>query len=88
VHPKNANPAAKICLTFLTGFIRLYQLVVSPWLTPRCRFVPTCSSYAREALEEYGPWRGIYLGVRRLLRCHPFHSGGYDPVPQPEVSKK
>jgi putative membrane protein insertion efficiency factor len=88
MHQKNAKPASKICVLLFVGAIRLYQLVVSPWLSPRCRFIPTCSCYAQEALETHGVWRGIYLGVRRLLRCHPFHAGGFDPVPQLEVFKK
>ncbi|MEW6183277.1 MAG: membrane protein insertion efficiency factor YidD [Bacillota bacterium] len=65
----------------LINLIRLYQLVVSPWLIPRCRFQPTCSKYAEEAITRYGSFRGGLLAVRRLLRCHPFNPGGYDPVP-------
>jgi putative membrane protein insertion efficiency factor len=61
--------------------IRLYQLLVSPWLGPRCRFYPSCSQYALQALEEHGLWHGSWLALRRLARCHPFHPGGYDPVP-------
>ncbi|HYM00734.1 MAG TPA: membrane protein insertion efficiency factor YidD [Blastocatellia bacterium] len=60
--------------------IRGYQLMISPILPPSCRFTPTCSQYALEAIQLHGPLRGIYLGMRRLLRCHPFHPGGYDPV--------
>ncbi|HEU5299806.1 MAG TPA: membrane protein insertion efficiency factor YidD [bacterium] len=65
----------------LLAFIRAYQRFVSPYTPPSCRFYPTCSSYAVEAIGRYGAWRGGYLAVRRLLRCHPFHAGGYDPVP-------
>lgn len=61
--------------------IRLYQYAISPWLGPRCRFSPTCSSFAIEALEKHGLMRGGWLAVRRLLRCNPWHIGGYDPVP-------
>lgn len=61
-------------------FIRGYRLFISPLLPPSCRFTPTCSEYAIQAIEKYGALRGVYLGARRLLRCHPFHSGGYDPV--------
>jgi hypothetical protein len=61
--------------------IRAYQLLVSPLLGPRCRFHPSCSCYAHTAIERYGVLRGGWLGVRRLLRCHPFNEGGYDPVP-------
>lgn len=60
--------------------VRAYQLVLSPLLPPACRFTPTCSQYALEAITKYGALRGTYLGIRRLLRCHPFHPGGYDPV--------
>jgi len=61
-------------------FIRAYKLFISPLLPPSCRFTPTCSEYTIQAIEKYGALRGAYLGARRLLRCHPFHSGGYDPV--------
>ena len=61
--------------------IRLYQYAISPWLGPRCRFSPTCSSFAIEALEKHGLIRGGWLAVRRLLRCNPWQLGGYDPVP-------
>lgn len=65
----------------LLGLIRAYQRIISPLLGPRCRFSPSCSAYAYEAIGRYGPWRGLYLMTRRVLRCHPFHPGGYDPVP-------
>lgn len=61
--------------------VRLYSLLVSPVLPPSCRFHPTCSAYAAEALEKHGVSRGLWLAVRRLLRCNPFRPGGYDPVP-------
>jgi putative membrane protein insertion efficiency factor len=61
--------------------IRAYQLCVSPWLGAHCRFYPSCSHYALEAIGEHGSLRGSWLSLRRLLRCHPFHPGGYDPVP-------
>jgi len=62
------------------GLIRLYQLLVSPLLPPACRFVPSCSRYAEQAVRRYGVRRGAWLGLRRLCRCHPFNPGGYDPV--------
>jgi hypothetical protein len=65
----------------LMGIIRVYQLAVSPLLGPRCRFHPSCSCYAHTAIERHGALRGSWLGARRLLRCHPFSPGGYDPVP-------
>jgi putative membrane protein insertion efficiency factor len=61
--------------------IRVYQLCISPWLGAHCRFHPSCSHYAHDAVREHGSLRGSWLTARRLLRCHPFHSGGYDPVP-------
>jgi uncharacterized protein len=66
---------------FFLLFIRVYQLVLSPMLGPRCRFYPSCSCYAHTAIERYGARRGVWLGLRRLMRCHPFAEGGYDPVP-------
>ena len=63
------------------GFIGAYQALLSPTLPPACRFLPSCSSYARDALERRGLWRGGWLAARRLLRCHPFGGSGFDPVP-------
>ncbi|MDI6890517.1 MAG: membrane protein insertion efficiency factor YidD [Thermodesulfovibrionales bacterium] len=60
--------------------IRMYRYIISPLLPMSCRFTPTCSEYAMEAIEKYGTMRGLYLSLSRLLRCHPFHPGGYDPV--------
>lgn len=65
----------------LLTLIRLYQRFVSPSLPPSCRFYPTCSHYAYEAIANYGAARGGWLAIRRLSRCHPLHTGGYDPVP-------
>ncbi|MEJ7577904.1 MAG: membrane protein insertion efficiency factor YidD [Pyrinomonadaceae bacterium] len=64
----------------LLMLLRFYKAVVSPLLPPSCRFVPTCSQYARESIERYGALRGSWMTARRILRCHPFHPGGYDPV--------
>ncbi len=63
------------------GLIKLYQYIVSPVLGPRCRFHPTCSNYAVEAINQYGVLKGGYLSVRRIIKCHPLNEGGYDPVP-------
>lgn len=60
--------------------VKLYRYIVSPMMPMSCRFVPTCSEYSIEALNKYGIVKGLYLTVRRILRCHPFHPGGYDPV--------
>lgn len=65
----------------LQWVIRAYQRVISPVLPPACRFQPTCSEYAWQAIERYGALRGSWLAAKRVLRCHPFHPGGYDPVP-------
>jgi putative membrane protein insertion efficiency factor len=64
----------------LISFVKFYQAVISPWLPPSCRFVPTCSEYAREAIERHGALRGSGKALWRILRCHPFCPGGYDPV--------
>jgi len=64
--------------------IRVYQLFISPMLGPHCRFYPSCSSYACEAILHFGAVKGIWLSLRRLLRCHPWHEGGFDPIlPKP-----
>ncbi len=66
----------------LLSLIRFYRRSISPLFPPSCRFVPTCSQYALEAIEKYGAARGVCLALKRFLRCHPFHKGGwYDPVP-------
>lgn len=62
-------------------FVRAYQYCISPFLGSNCRFTPTCSQYAVEALRRYGAIKGSWLTVRRIGRCHPYHKGGYDPVP-------
>ncbi len=66
----------------LRGLIRFYQWTISPWIGTNCRFDPTCSRYAEVAITRFGAWRGSYLTVRRLLRCHPWGGQGYDPVPE------
>ena len=65
------------------GLIRSYQYFISPLLGPACRFHPSCSVYTFDAIRYNGTVKGLYLGFRRILRCHPFHPGGYDPAPRP-----
>lgn len=66
----------------ITLLLRFYRYWVSPWLGSRCRFEPSCSSYAIEALDKHGLGHALWLTVKRLARCHPWHEGGYDPVPE------
>lgn len=80
--PQEKTYPARIIIGGLKGMIRFYQLGISPYLPQSCRYVPTCSRYALEALDEHGALKGGYLTLRRLLRCHPFAKGGYDPVPK------
>ena len=75
--PADAAVAARLAKALL----RFYKRWISPVLPPACRFEPTCSVYALQAIDRYGVVKGCWLGVRRLLRCHPLHPGGYDPVP-------
>ncbi|MGH7737505.1 MAG: membrane protein insertion efficiency factor YidD [Candidatus Tyrphobacter sp.] len=72
--------------SFLVALIRLYQTLVSPLLPPACRFYPSCSQYALDAIAVHGVAAGVWLAVRRLARCHPWHPGGVDPVPAPQRS--
>jgi hypothetical protein len=67
--------------SLVVGLIRVYQWLLSPFMGPRCRFHPTCSHYAVEAVRHHGTLRGLWLALRRVGRCHPWHPGGYDPVP-------
>lgn len=66
----------KLILTLII----FYQRFISPLTAPACRFYPSCSEYTLQAVKRYGPWRGLWLSLRRILKCHPFHPGGYDPV--------
>ena len=66
---------------FVISAIRFYQREISPLSPPRCRYIPTCSQYALEAVEKYGAIKGTFMATKRILRCNPFHKGGYDPVP-------
>jgi len=72
---------AEAVRALLLGLIRLYQVTLSPWLGRQCRYDPTCSKYAAEALERHGVRRGVWLAAKRLGRCHPWGRSGYDPVP-------
>lgn len=65
----------------MLGVIAFYRSCISPLTPPSCRYTPTCSQYAQEAIKKYGPWKGGWLALRRILRCHPFGGSGYDPVP-------
>lgn len=76
-----ASRLSRVLARPLKGLVRFYQLTLSPWLGWRCRFQPTCSEYAREALDRHGAFRGGWLALRRLARCHPWGGSGYDPVP-------
>ena len=71
----------KVVLMILLGMGRFYQNCISPFTPPSCRFTPTCSQYAIEALRKYGPWKGLWLTIKRILRCNPWGGSGYDPVP-------
>lgn len=75
--PSAPTPTARALLALVRG----YQLVISPWLGPRCRYLPTCSAYAAEALQRHGAWTGSRLMLQRLCRCHPWGASGFDPVP-------
>jgi len=70
--------------SLLLGLIRAYRFVLSPFFGQHCRFEPTCSHYALEAIEHYGSFKGSWLAIRRIFRCHPWQPGGYDPVPSRE----
>ncbi len=74
----------RLVLLLLKG----YGYIISPLLGNNCRYFPSCSAYAKEAVEVHGVGRGLWLGLRRVLRCHPFHEGGYDPVPEPKCRHK
>jgi hypothetical protein len=75
---------SRLPATLLRALLYVYRVTLSPLLGPCCRFEPSCSAYALEALERYGARRGAWLSLRRVLRCHPFHPAGFDPVPPGE----
>ncbi len=68
--------------TFLIFIIRVYRRVISPFLPPSCIYTPTCSAYTEEALRKHGALKGLILAIKRISRCHPWHKGGFDPVPE------
>lgn len=70
----------KIMRKIMIFLIRFYQKFISPVKPGKCRFYPTCSQYMLQAIEKYGPFKGLILGIKRILKCHPFHPGGYDPL--------
>ncbi|MCG8464215.1 MAG: membrane protein insertion efficiency factor YidD [Xanthomonadales bacterium] len=72
---------AQIASTLLIVLIKAYRFLLSPWVGRHCRFTPTCSAYGLEAIQRHGPWRGSWLTIRRIFRCHPLCEGGHDPVP-------
>ena len=72
----------QIVQILLVGLIQGYRLLISPWLGPHCRFYPSCSEYAQTAIATHGVGRGLLLAIKRLSRCHPWHPGGFDPVPE------
>ena len=76
------HAVSKLLQRLFLLMIRFYQAAISPHLGKNCRFTPTCSQYATIAITRFGPIKGTYLTIRRLLKCHPFHEGGYDPVPE------
>lgn len=81
---KGAGPLANpptLTARVLIALVTAYRYALSPLLGRHCRFHPSCSVYAAEALERHGAWRGVWLALRRVARCHPWHPGGYDPVP-------
>lgn len=71
----------KIFIIILIKLIRFYQVAISPWLGKNCRYQPTCSQYMLEALKVHGLYKGVFLGIKRILSCHPWGGSGYDPVP-------
>jgi len=73
--------ASRAGVAFFLALIRLYQLTLAVVLPPACRFSPSCSHYAQQALQKYGVLKGLWLALKRIARCHPWHQGGYDPVP-------
>ena len=78
--------ASRLILLILQIIIKAYQQLISPTMPGSCRHLPTCSQYAAESLSEYGPYKGLWLTINRISRCHPWGTSGYDPVPQKSIS--
>jgi putative membrane protein insertion efficiency factor len=72
----------------LLKLVRFYQVAISPMKPPSCRFYPTCSQYGLEAIERFGPIKGTWLTIKRISKCHPLHTGGFDPVPEKQEKKE
>ena len=78
----------KLTSSLLVGLIRLYQGILSPYLGRSCRYSPTCSQYTLEAIQLWGPIKGLWMGLKRISRCHPWGNHGYDPVPKPKLKEQ
>lgn len=78
----------KLLKRFLIVVLRFYQVAISPYFPPTCRYSPTCSEYMIQAIQEHGIWKGLYLGTKRLLTCHPWGGSGYDPIPKKKDCEK
>jgi len=88
VYKRFISSPTRLLQKTLVALIRGYQFWLRPFMGNRCRFYPSCSQYAKTAIQELGTMRGLFLMVKRLLRCHPFHPGGFDPVPGKQRSEK
>lgn len=87
-HTQRGGAGRRLIARFMVLAIQAYQGTVSAFRTSPCRYLPTCSEYTRVAIEAHGPWRGGWLGVRRLARCHPWGGQGFDPVPEVEAGER